>query len=103
MKSALTGHGIFCHAGQYTRELRVMHVEDVKLRDQWCQYLPLKHICNKMCHLGPLQRPLGKVARATMKQNLIRASRPMNVQCVTLSQLASFIYLFTVIYIAHFP
>ena len=57
----------------------------MKLRDQWCQYLPLKHICNKMCHSGPLQTPLGKVAHATMKQNLIRASRPKNVQCVTLS------------------
>ena len=91
MKSALTGHGIFstCPAGQYTGELRVTHVQGVKLRDQWCQYLPLKHICNKMCHLGPLQRPLGKVAHATMKQNLVRSSPPMNVQCVTLSQLAS--------------
>ena len=92
-KSALTGHGIYfplaLQGSIHVDYMSCTRVQDVKLRDQWCQYLLLKYICNKMCHLGLLQRPLGKVAHATMKQNLIKASRPENVQCVTLSQLIS--------------
>ena len=38
---------------------------------------------------GSTTETFGKNAHATMKKNLIRASRTMNVQCVTLSQLVS--------------
>ena len=45
------------------------------------------HICIKMCHWDPLQRPLGYVWTVTLKQTVERVSWSMNVQCVTLSQL----------------
>ena len=75
MKSAVPGHGIFstCPAGQYTPRLRIMHVQDVKVCDKWCQYLPLKYILTKMCHLVYYRDHWGKLNEYHDNCHIIRA------------------------------